>query len=440
MNRQHSLQRDLSIWIIATSILFGGVGAVTVSIVSYFEAQEIQDDALRQIAQLVEAGGGLGLAALSLSADSDEEEEDDDFDELILIRRVGEAGFPQLPGQLKKGFQTVIMADSEWRVFYTGAQNNNPGFVVLQQTEVRNEVALMSSVSALLPMIAVVVAMLVVIHWIIRTRFKPLMRIGAQVQNQDAQTIRMLPTDNIPTEVAPFLMSINTLLQRIDQTLHRQRRFIADASHELRTPVAALRLLVDSTARASTDDIRRERHKLVEEGVERLSTLTNQLLDLARLQNDQYLPSEIVRLDEIVSQVVGEMHSMAECRNIDVGVKRSEQVQIIDKGSQLAQLVRNAIDNAIRYSQSGSSVDISTYTEDGKAVFLVEDSGVGIPADELGKIMRPFHRSERTGNEPGNGLGLAISQEISQQLGGKIAIRNRDEGGVEFRYTQPLSD
>ena len=114
---------------------------------------------------------------------------------------------------------------------------------------------------------------------------------------------------------------------------------------------------------------------------------------------------------------------------------RKKEIKLYDKQGRLAQLVYNAINNAIHYTPSGGRVDISFFSEKNKAVLLVEDNGIGIPEDELERVMQPFHRVLQS-SEPGNGLGLAISHEIAQQLNGKIQLINRQSGGLCFRYEQ----
>ena len=118
-------------------------------------------------------------------------------------------------------------------------------------------------------------------------------------------------------------------------------------------------------------------------------------------------------------------------------VRQEENIVVCDQHGRLSQLVRNAIDNAIHYTPQGGKVDISLFTKSGKAVFMVEDTGIGIPEADLQQVMQPFYRVLQSA-KPGNGLGLAICHEIAQLLGGVIILTNREQGGLQFRYEQPL--
>jgi len=173
------------------------------------------------------------------------------------------------------------------------------------------------------------------------------------------------------------------------------------------------------------------------QGLDRLRMLVCQLLDLARLQSDHESPSVTVSFNQVVQDAIADLYPLAEAGRVDLGMTRQEAVTVLDQEGRLGQLVRNAIDNAIRYTPAGGKVDICLYTEAGKAIFRVEDTGTGIPENEIKQVMEPFYRIQ--GNpQPGNGLGLAISQEIALRLGGRITLSNHAEGGISFRYAQHL--
>jgi two-component system, OmpR family, sensor kinase len=142
-----------------------------------------------------------------------------------------------------------------------------------------------------------------------------------------------------------------------------------------------------------------------------------------------------VSLNQVVQHVIADLYPLAEAKNIDLGVSRQEKLMVLDKGAGLSHLVRNAIDNAIRYTPVGGTVNVSLSSEGVYAVFCVEDTGKGIPEQELQHIFEPFYRAHDN-IQPGNGLGLTISLEVARKLGGHITLLNRSEGGVEFRYRQ----
>jgi len=218
--------------------------------------------------------------------------------------------------------------------------------------------------------------------------------------------------------------------------MQKQQRFIADAAHELRTPITALSLQLENLDQAQNKDDRTKRQQQLQISLARLGKLVSQLLNLARLQNEETQVREVILLNKIVQETIAALYPLAEAANIDLGMIRQENnIYVYDYQGRIGQLIYNAIDNAINYSPKGGKVDISLFTQNGNAIFLVEDTGIGIPEDELEQVMQPFHRVNES-NQPGNGLGLAISHEIAQHLGGTITLKNRPSGGLVYQYKQ----
>ena len=195
-------------------------------------------------------------------------------------------------------------------------------------------------------------------------------------------------------------------------------------------------LQVESLSKATVSSQREDSLKQLQKGLKRLRRLVTQLLDLARLQSEDDYALQNVSFNQIVQDAIADLYPMAEASDIDLGMVRNhENISVNDYQERLSQLVYNAIDNAIHYSPPGGKVDVSLYLEKNKAVFLVEDNGIGIPEAELEQVMQPFYRVNES-SKPGNGLGLAISHEIAQLLGGEIHLENCKSGGLCFRYMQ----
>jgi two-component system OmpR family sensor kinase len=292
-----------------------------------------------------------------------------------------------------------------------------------------------------LPIALLVGILLILIHVIIRAQFLSLGKLTKVMDKQDGMhlaKINELSSKDVPIEIAPFVFSINALLSRVGQAMQKQQRFIADAAHELRTPIAALALQSENLAHATTEQDREERQHVLQQSLLRLRNLVAQLLDLARLQSEENVSIQEISFNMVVQDVSADMFPIAEAADIDLGMLRQDENIIVgDKQGRLGQLVRNAIENAIHFTPHGGKVDISLYKQDGKAVLIVEDSGKGIPEAELEQVMQPFYRVME-GVQPGSGLGLAISHEIAQRLGGSIILANREHGGLQFKYEQPL--
>ena len=432
MIRQKSLQWELYKWIILSSLILVLLGGAIAGGITFFQTRELQDNTLSNIANLVRSEK---LQHVML-------DHQDDDDESIFIFELGKKNNSHnIPSTLKEGFQTIKMDDEEWRVITITQINSQRRFAIAQQTELRDTIAWSSSMAVFLPILILVGILLTLIHVIIRRQFRSLGKLAKAIDQHDGMEVKQfneLSSKNIPIEIAPFVNSINSLLSRVGQAMQKQQRFIADAAHELRTPIAALAMQSENLSYATKTKDREERQQLLQQSLVRLSNLVAQLLDLARLQNEENHIAQKVSLNQIVRDVSADLFSIAEAADIDLGmIRQDENIIVSDKQGRLSQLVRNAIDNAIHYTPHGGKVDISLFKQDDKAVLIIEDNGIGIPEKELKQVMQPFYRVLES-SQSGNGLGLAISHEIAQHLGGDITLNNRKQGGLQFRYEQPL--
>ncbi len=429
--RQRSLKRELNQWIIFTALAFVLVGGAIAGRVAFNQARELQDHTLLEIAKLIRAGKLNESRVLNHDINI----------ETIIINQLGKKQHvPVIPLDIKDGFHSMELDGDNWRVFITTQPDTQRRFSVAQQTRLRDEIALSSSLAVFLPLILLVAIMSLIIHFIIKRQFHSLSLLAKAIDHQDGTNPQALKEKNIPIEIMPFVNSINSLLSRVRLTMQKQQRFIADAAHELRTPITSLSLQLENLEKAKTENDRSQRQQNLKLSITRLATLVSQLLDLARLQNGNTKKREIVSLNQVVCEAIASLYPLAETSNINLGViRQDENISVFDQQGQISQLVYNAIDNAIHYSPPAGQVDVSLYKEAGKAVFMVEDTGIGIPENELQQVMQPFYRVNES-NQPGNGLGLAISQEIAQHLGGVITLQNRQSGGLIYRYEQALAD
>lgn len=429
MRKQKSLQRELNRWIVITALIFVLLGGLIAGGVAFYQARELQDHTLLEIARLIKAGKVNESKAIHHDIKKD----------TVIINELGEKQHvPIIPVTTADGFHTMELDDSTWRVFVTTQPGSKRRFSVAQQTKLRDKIAMASSLSVFLPIALLIIIMLLIIRQIIQRQFRSLSKLTKDLDQQDGMSLQHLPNKDIPIEVAPFVDSINGLLSRVNQAIKKQQRFIADAAHELRTPITALSLQVENLDKASTADAYKKRHNQLKLGLDRLRSLVVQLLDLARLQSEDEVSLETVSLNQIVQESIENLYPLAEKANIDLGViKQEENIVVEDLQGRLHQLISNAISNAIHYTPQHGKIDISLYSEDGMATFVVEDTGIGIPEEELKLVKQPFYRVLES-SQPGTGLGLAISHEIAQKLGGKIQLSNIKQGGLRFTYIQRL--
>ena len=427
MIKQNSLQHELNHWIIWTAVTFIFLGGIISGGLAFYHLRELQDQTLIQIATLISQGKLNDSSTLHHDVNKD----------TIILNELGKKQhIPIIPLDITDGLQSIELDNENWRVLVVTQPISHRRFSISQQTQLRDNIAINTILSVFLPIALLASLMLFIINRILRRQFRSLGKLTKLMDRQDGVNLEKLSENNIPIEISPFVHSINTLLERIERTINKQQRFIADAAHELRTPLTALSLQVETLSQANETNLGQESLKQLQKSLERLRRLVTQLLDLARLQNEGEYVVQKVSFNQIVEDAMADLYLMAEASDIDLGMVRyDENISVNDQQGRLSQLVYNAIDNAIHYSSPGGKVDISLYLEKNKAVFLVEDNGIGIPEVELEQVMQAFYRVNES-NKPGNGLGLSISHEISKLLGGEIHLENRKSGGLCFRYMQ----
>jgi len=221
--------------------------------------------------------------------------------------------------------------------------------------------------------------LLVVLRGVLRRAFKPLAELSATVDVLGERDLAPLPTATVPTEALGLVQAVNRLLDRLGTTLAQQRRLVSDAAHELRTPVTALLVQADNLGNVEMLPTARERMATLRLGLARMAALLEQLLSLARLQGARSKGSVEVDLRNVVRGVVESLLPMAEARRIDLGCVRVEACSVIGDPLDAMVLVRNAVDNAVKYTPAGGSVDVSMFRQDTMSMFVVEDSGPASP-------------------------------------------------------------
>lgn len=419
--RERSLQGELRKWLLIIVAVFGIVGTLISFTLAYFHAKDLQDDFLEQIGSWIRAGNTIDTQ--SLPSDFD--------DEQIIIQPVAANRPLRLPTGLNPGFHNLDGERDPWRILII--EHRGGRFAIAQQTELREEIAFGSALTSALPFLFLSASLFVGLRIIFRRQLRPINRLAQELNHRDSNDLTRLDVDQVPEEITLFVNAINQLLVRVEQSIKRQQRFIADAAHELRTPVAGLSLLAENHQNNERSDT-----SLFKTGLYRLQTLVEQLLNLARLQADTPSQEKDLSANELLREVVVSLHPLADNKNQDLGVTRNEAIQIIDRDNGLWHVFQNAISNAIRYTPEGGSVDVALFRDEGSLVFMVEDNGPGIASEILELVFEPFHRGRNHANES-NGLGLAICRQIAEKNNGSVSLNNRESGGARFLYKQPLT-
>ena len=257
----------------------------------------------------------------------------------------------------------------------------------------------------------------------------PLETIRREVEARSHRDWRALPAHDVPGEIRPLLQSINDLVARLDNALTLQHRFIADAAHQLKTPVAVLRAQLELALREDDPDRQRQAVEASRAGVERFSRVVSQLLSLARNEPEGAAKVALVPLDlnAVALEAAQAWVPEALRRRIDLGFEGTQAgVTVSGDAARLRELLDNLIDNAVRYSPDGAQVTVRVAASPAPSV-SVSDDGPSIPPEERRRVFERFHRLLGTRSE-GSGLGLAIADEIARLHGARIELRDDDDG------------
>ena len=245
-------------------------------------------------------------------------------------------------------------------------------------------------------------------------------------------------------EIAQLAQEFNSLTDRLQTTENARRRFVSDASHELKTPLAAIRLLTDSILQTENIDRETAREFVTDIGqeAERLSRITEDLLQLTRLDNGVLEPPAVVDVLPVLEQVMRMMSLLAQERNTELTYRAAEGCTVLATKDEIHQIIYNLVDNAVKYTPPGSTVQVTLARGGDTVVLTVEDNGVGIPEEDLPRIFERFYRVDkaRSREAGGTGLGLAIISDTIQKRGGTVEAANRPGGGAIFTVRWPRQE
>lgn len=341
-----------------------------------------------------------------------------------------------LPDRAILGFSDVDAGHRRWRVYSMVARNRI--IQVAQPLELRRDLAAAAALRSLRPLLIFAPLMALLIWLLVGRALRPVQRLAQEVRLRDAGSLAPLAEHDLPSEVQPVAHAINSLLARLKLAFDSQRAFVADAAHELRSPLTALKLQLQMMARASDEEARQAAAAQLEQGVERATRLIGQLLTAARTAPGETGPAmQPQDLAELARQALAEAWPLAEARRIDLGLDAPAMAAIMADADALRILMRNLLDNAIRYTPEGGQVDMSIALQPDALVLCVDDSGPGIPPDERERAFQRFYRGRRAaGDGTGSGLGLAIVANIAARHGAAVALLDAPLGGlrVELRF------
>ena len=336
------------------------------------------------------------------------------------------------------GFHEVQQDGRRWRVYTLPAyQPGSQAVQVVQNDGFRAKLAAERAGAAIAPILLLLPLSMLALWGVARAMSRALQEIGRQAAQQDEHTISELSVKNIPSEIAPLVGSFNSLLRRLRDAFATQRRFVQDAAHELRTPIAAIGLQVENMRQHVNCVEAADRFGQLEAGVRRAQRLVDQLLRLSRQEAAGADGPAIVDLQTQLRESMNTLIGLADQRNIDLGFVGCEQasgpVTLHCAQGDLRSLLDNLIENALRYTPEGGVVDVRLLHDDGRIAVEVVDTGPGIPQELLPRVFDRFFRVPGNGSN-GSGLGLAIAQAAAQRAGLLLTLRNRqDRSGLIAR-------
>lgn len=421
-----SIRAHLLLWMLSALSL----GAVLLVLASYAftleEMNEVFDDELKQVALTVlrhhQANADSIPFAPAANGHNGHEEE------LAVITQVWTADgkrvfvsapLAEIPFTRDQGLQTLQTRDGKWRV-YTARSVANV-IQTAQPLAARRALAAEIGLRLLIPALIMVPLLALLLIIALRRGLLPLAEAANEVERKSASSLDPIPDASLPLELRPLVAAINTLMARLAGALSVQRQFTADAAHELRTPLAALRLQLQLLEQATSHAARAEATADITRGLDRATHLVEQLLSLSRLEpgatEQQLQPMDLA---ELARSVVGDFSARAEEKKIDLGAVTGAVANIYGDKHQLRIMLNNLVDNALRYTPAGGQVDVSVYcdklTQD--AIVEVRDSGSGIAPEERARVFDRFYRGSAQQTKelvPGTGLGLAIVKKIAER-------------------------
>lgn len=432
MNGHGSLKRRL-LALALTTVVVIWIGATAFT---YYDARHEFDE-------ILDAHLAQSASLLSVQASHDTDEIETEHAPLLhkysrrvafqvweggRVLRLHSANAPSQPlADNEQGFSDSVIDGERWRVFSTWDESRNNLIHVAERAEVRDELAQGIAGNLLKPLL-ISLPLLAILLWVAVTRsLRPLVRLAGEVEQREPDSLAPLNAGTAPREVVPLIERLNRLFVRIDASLQKERRFTADAAHELRTPVAAIKAQAQ-VARASSND--EERIRALDNailGCDRATHLIEQLLTLARIDTLGEETAESCLLRAIAAETIAAIAPAALNQNVRIELTEGDEVAVRGNPVLLRIMLRNLIDNAVRHTPPGSTVTISVSNEQGNTSLSVSDNGPGIPEQELARLTERFYRPLGT-QASGSGLGLSIVKRIAEIHNASLQIASRDEG------------
>jgi two-component system OmpR family sensor kinase len=435
----HSLRGRL-LWFLLAAISIAAVVQASIAYRTALDnADQIFDYHMQQMALALRSSAPLSNSEVNPAAVADAENNELMVqvwtpDGVQVFRTVSSARLPQ---HAVLGFSNVNENNTTYRVF--SIQTPTQTLQVAQDMAVRRNMAGNMALRTVGPIAVMMPILMLVVWWVVSGSLQPVARVRAQVAARQADDLSPVSEAGLPDEVVPLVQELNLLFGRVKTAFEAQQHFVADAAHELRTPLAALKLQVLSLERADSGEARDVAVGRLTAGIERATRLVEQLLVLARQEASAASGARDQQLDlaDLARRAVADMAVAAQGKGIDLGLEHAEPAMVTGQPDALMIMLRNLVDNAIKYTPADGAIDVAVRAEGQGAVLCVEDSGPGIAADERERVFDRFYRI--AGSEAnGSGLGLAIIKAIAERHGAVLTLGQSERlGGLKVEIAFP---
>ncbi|MEJ2141412.1 MAG: ATP-binding protein [Gammaproteobacteria bacterium] len=336
------------------------------------------------------------------------------------------------------GFADVKHDDGTWRVFSLWDNNNQYVIQIGERYDIRNELAGKISQRLIMPSLVSLPILTFMIWFGVGRGLSPLLQFTQEISQRSPGNLKPVTSDSLPAEINPLATALNDLLVQLADALQKERNFTDDAAHELRTPLAALKTQAQVAMRSSNNQERQHAIKQIIEGVDRATHIVQQLLSLARLNQEKTeITKTSINLNNFVAEIIAQYANLAINKNIDIGLDGDNDIQINTETTVLSMLLGNLLDNAIKYTPDNGNINITIKRVKKYITLSIVDTGPGINQDLKQRVFDRFYRIPNRNNISGCGLGLSIVQQCANILSAKLEIADNFPTGLAITIKLP---
>jgi two-component system OmpR family sensor kinase len=433
-----SLRARLIFFLFASILLAALVQGIVAYRSTLQQTDEIFDAQLQRTAASLTAGDGL-LSAVPSTGPSGAPT--DDF--IIQIwtasgaRLFKSATGKLLPDPVVLGFSNVKVDNTTYRVYALATPFQVTQ--VAQDMDIRQRTARALALRSVGPIAAAAPLLMIVIWWVVSASLQPVRRTRDELAKRQPETLSPVSETGLPDEIRPLVHELNLLLERTRRAFATQKRFVGDAAHELRSPLAALRLQLQALQRPGDEAAHRVAVERLSAGIDRASRLIEQLLSMARHDTAAtQVPPKRVEIVQLMRQSISDILPEANAKAMDIGMEGAPDAWVRGDPDAIALLARNLLDNAIKYTPAEGRIDVLIEAYGDAVTLIVDDSGPGIPPAERERVFDRFYRAQNH-DAVGSGLGLSIVEAVARRHGATIFLEDAPSlGGLRVRVRFPL--